>query len=62
MILISCWFALKAKSDCGNQQTIDPLLLVGDLKDIKGSFEKLSNNIETDFDSLVFMEQTWNLN
>ncbi|WP_347375138.1 hypothetical protein [Aequorivita sp. Q41] len=47
---------LKVKSDCGNWQTVDPSLLVGDLKDIKDWFEKLSNNIETDFDSLVFME------
>ncbi|WP_458626456.1 WapI family immunity protein [Winogradskyella sp. PC D3.3] len=47
---------LKVKSDCGNWQTVDPSLLVGDLKDIKDWFEKLSNNIETDSDSLVFME------
>ena len=47
---------LKVKSDCENWQTIDPSLLTGDLKDIIEWFEKLSNNIETDSDSLVFME------
>ncbi len=47
---------LKVKSDCGNWQTVDPSLLVGDLKEIIEWFEKLSNNIETDSDSLVFME------
>ena len=47
---------LKVKSDCGNWQTIDPSLLVRDLKDIIEWFEKLSNDIETDSDSLVFME------
>lgn len=47
---------LKVKSDCGNWQTVDPSLLVGDLKDIKDWFEKLSNNIETDSNSLAFME------
>ena len=47
---------LKVKSDCGNWETIDPSLLVRDLKDIIEWFEQLSNNIETDSDSLVFME------
>ncbi|MHC9088459.1 WapI family immunity protein [Tenacibaculum sp. IMCC1] len=47
---------LKVNSDCGNWETIDPSLLVRDLKDIIEWFEQLSNDIETDSDSLVFME------
>ena len=47
---------LKVISDCRNWQTIDPSLLVGDLKDIIDWFEKLSNDVETNSDSLVFME------
>ncbi len=47
---------LKVKSDYGNWETIDPSLLVRDLKDIIEWFEQLSNDIETDSDSLVFME------
>lgn len=47
---------LKVKSDCGNWETIDPSLLVRDLKDIIEWFEQLSNDIETDSYSLVFME------
>src|SRR5690606_16678538 len=47
---------LKVKSDCGNWQTVDPSLLVRELKDIIEWFEKLSNDVETDSNSLVFME------
>jgi hypothetical protein len=47
---------LKVKSDCGNWETVDPSLLVSDLKRTIEWFEKLSNDIETDYDSLVFME------
>ena len=47
---------LKVKSDCGNWETVDPSLLVRDLKDIIEWFEKLSNDIDSDSDSLVFME------
>jgi hypothetical protein len=47
---------LKVKSDCGNWETVDPSLLVRDITDIIEWFEKLSNDIETDTDSLVFME------
>ena len=47
---------LKVKSEYGNWETIDPSLLVKDLKDIIEWFEQLSNDIETDSDSLVFME------
>ena len=47
---------LNVKSKCGNWQTIDPSLLVRDLKGIVEWFEKLTNNIEPESDSLVFME------
>jgi len=47
---------LKVKSDCGNWETIDPSLLVRDLKDIIEWFEQLSNDIETNSDFLTFME------
>jgi len=47
---------LKVKSDCGNWETVDPSLLVSDLKRMIEWFEELSNDIETDSDSLVFME------
>ena len=47
---------LKVKSDCGSWETVDPSLLTGDIIDIIEWFEKLSNDIETDTDSLVFME------
>jgi hypothetical protein len=47
---------LKVKSDCGNWQTIDPSLLVRDLRAIIKWFEKLSNDLETDSDFLTFLE------
>ncbi|PTX62964.1 hypothetical protein C8N46_102365 [Kordia periserrulae] len=47
---------LKVKSDCGNWETVAPSLLTRDLKEIIEWFEKLSNDIETDSDSLVFIE------
>ncbi|SDT28574.1 hypothetical protein SAMN05192545_3262 [Maribacter dokdonensis] len=47
---------LKVKSDYGNWETIDPSLLVRDLKEIIEWFEKLSYDIETNSDSLMFME------
>ena len=47
---------LKVKSDCGNWETVDPSLLVRDLKDIIEWFEQLSNDIETNSDFLSFIE------
>ena len=47
---------LKVKSDFENWETIDPSLLVKDLRKIVNWFEQLSNNIELDSDSLVFIE------
>ncbi|WP_438874647.1 WapI family immunity protein [Winogradskyella psychrotolerans] len=47
---------LKVKSNCKNWQTVGSSLLVGDLNEIIKWFDKLSNNIETDSDSLGFLE------
>lgn len=47
---------LNVKSEYGNWQTTDPSLLVRDLSDIIEWFKKLANNVEPEYDSLVFME------
>lgn len=47
---------LKIKSDCGNWQTIDPSLLVGDVKEIIEWFEKISQNETLKYKCLDFME------
>jgi len=47
---------LNVKSDCGNWETVDPSLLTRDVKNIIEWFEKLSSDIQTDTDSLVFLE------
>jgi len=47
---------LKVNSGCGNWQTLDPSLLVQDIKNIIQWFEKLLNNIDINGDSLAFIE------
>ena len=47
---------LKVKSDCGNWQTIDPSLLVSEVKNIIEWIDKLSENETLNSDYLVFLE------
>lgn len=47
---------LKVKSDFGNWQTIDPSLLVRDVKSMIEWFKKVSENESLDSDYLVFLE------
>ena len=44
------------KCDLGNWQTVDPSLLVGDVKSIIEWFKKISKNKTLDSDCLVFLE------
>ena len=47
---------LNVKSDCGNWQTVDPSLLVGDVKEIIEWFEKISQNETPKYECLDFIE------
>jgi len=47
---------LKVNSGCGNWQTLDPSLLVQDIKNIIQWLENLLNNIDINGDSLAFIE------
>lgn len=48
--------SLKVESHGGNWETVDPFLLVRELKTMIEWFEKLSNHVETDSNSLIFIE------
>ncbi|AIM60327.1 hypothetical protein IX49_07240 [Cellulophaga lytica] len=47
---------LNVKSDCGNWQTVDPSLLVGDVIEIIEWFEKISQNKTPKYECLDFIE------
>ncbi|WP_077406059.1 WapI family immunity protein [Cellulophaga omnivescoria] len=47
---------LNVKSDCGNWQTVDPSLLVGDVKEIIEWFKKISQNETPKYKCLNFIE------
>ncbi|EWH14434.1 hypothetical protein KLA_03682 [Cellulophaga geojensis KL-A] len=47
---------LNVKSDCGNWQTADPSLLVGDVIEIIEWFEKISQNKTPKYECLDFIE------
>jgi len=47
---------LNVKSDCGNWQTVDPSLLVGDVIEIVEWFEKISLNKTPKYECLDFIE------